>query len=52
MKPEIDSGIEQLRAATQKEDALKYYEPPRMDDSGASLARAVLMKQQHFADAE
>jgi tetratricopeptide (TPR) repeat protein len=48
----IDSGIEQLRAAIQKEDALKYDEPPGWLIPVRHSLGAVLMKQQRFADAE
>jgi tetratricopeptide (TPR) repeat protein len=48
----IDSGIEQLRAAVQKEDALKYDEPPGWMIPVRHSLGAVLMKQQHFAEAE
>jgi tetratricopeptide (TPR) repeat protein len=48
----IDSGIEQLRAAIQKEDALKYDEPPGWLIPGRHSLGAVLMKQQRFAEAE
>ena len=48
----IDSGIEQLRAAIQKEDALKYDEPPGWLIPVRHSLGAVLMKQQHFAEAE
>src|SRR6266853_2977237 len=49
---EIDSGIEQLRAAIQKEDALKYDEPPGWLIPVRHSLGAVLMKQQRFAEAE
>jgi tetratricopeptide (TPR) repeat protein len=48
----IDSGIEQLRAAIQMEDALKYDEPPGWLIPVRHSLGAVLMKQQHFAEAE
>jgi tetratricopeptide (TPR) repeat protein len=48
----IDSGIEQLRAAIQQEDALKYDEPPGWLIPVRHSLGAVLMKQQRFADAE
>jgi tetratricopeptide (TPR) repeat protein len=48
----IDSGIEQLRAAIQKEDALKYDEPPGWLIPVRHSLGAVLMKQKRFADAE
>jgi tetratricopeptide (TPR) repeat protein len=48
----IDSGIEQLRAAIQKEDALKYDEPPGWMIPVRHSLGAVLMKQQRFAEAE
>ena len=48
----IDSGIEQLRAAIQKEDALKYDEPPGWLIPVRHSLGAVLMKQQRFAEAE
>src|SRR5580765_1038831 len=48
----IDRGIEQLRAAIQKEDALKYDEPPGWLIPVRHSLGAVLMKQQHFAEAE
>src|SRR6266496_1872014 len=48
----INSGIEQLRAAIQKEDALKYDEPPGWLIPVRHSLGAVLMKQQRFADAE
>src|SRR6266481_4035138 len=48
----IDSGIEQLRAAIQKEDALKYDEPPAWLIPVRHSLGAVLMKQQRFAEAE
>jgi tetratricopeptide (TPR) repeat protein len=48
----IESGIEQLRAAIQKEDALKYDEPPGWMIPVRHSLGAVLMKQQRFADAE
>ena len=48
----IDSGIEQLRAAIQKEDALKYDEPPGWLIPVRHSFGAVLMKQQRFAEAE
>jgi tetratricopeptide (TPR) repeat protein len=47
-----DSGIEQLRAAIQKEDALKYDEPPGWLIPVRHSLGAVLMKQRRFADAE
>jgi len=48
----IDSGIEQLRVAIQKEDALKYDEPPGWLIPVRHSLGAVLMKQQRFAEAE
>jgi tetratricopeptide (TPR) repeat protein len=48
----IDSGIEQLHAAIQKEDALKYDEPPGWLIPVRHSLGAVLMKQQRFAEAE
>ena len=48
----IDTGIEQLRAAIQKEDALKYDEPPGWLIPVRHSLGAVLMKQQRFAEAE
>ena len=48
----IDSGVEQLRAAIQKEDALKYDEPPGWLIPVRHSLGAVLMKQQRFAEAE
>jgi tetratricopeptide (TPR) repeat protein len=48
----IDSGIEQLRAAIQKEDMLKYDEPPGWLIPVRHSLGAVLMKQQRFAEAE
>jgi tetratricopeptide (TPR) repeat protein len=47
-----DSGIEQLRTAIQKEDALKYDEPPGWLIPVRHSLGAVLMKQQRFAEAE
>jgi tetratricopeptide (TPR) repeat protein len=48
----IDSGIEQLRAAIQKEDALKYDEPPGWLIPVRHSLGAILMKQQRFTEAE
>jgi len=48
----IDRGIEQLRTAIQKEDALKYDEPPGWLIPVRHSLGAVLMKQQRFAEAE
>jgi tetratricopeptide (TPR) repeat protein len=48
----IDSGIEQLRTAIQKEHALKYDEPPGWLIPVRHSLGAVLMKQQRFAEAE
>jgi len=48
----IDGGIGQLRAAIQKEDALKYDEPPGWLIPVRHSLGAVLMKQQRFAEAE
>src|SRR5262252_4439948 len=48
----VDTGIEQLRAAIQKEDALKYDEPPGWMIPVRHSLGAVLMKQQRFAEAE
>jgi tetratricopeptide (TPR) repeat protein len=48
----IDSGIEQLRTAIEKEDALRYDEPPGWLIPVRHSLGAVLMKQQRFADAE
>jgi tetratricopeptide (TPR) repeat protein len=44
----IDSGIEQLRAAIEKEDALRYDEPPGWLIPVRHSLGAVLMKQQRF----
>jgi tetratricopeptide (TPR) repeat protein len=49
---QVDSGIEQLRAAIQKEDVLKYDEPPGWMIPVRHSLGAVLMKQQRFAEAE
>jgi tetratricopeptide (TPR) repeat protein len=48
----IDGGIEQLRAAIQKEDTLKYDEPPGWLIPVRHSLGAVLMKQRRFAEAE
>src|SRR6476659_455156 len=48
----IDRGIEQLHTAIQKEDALKYDEPPGWLIPVRHSLGAVLMKQQRFAEAE
>jgi tetratricopeptide (TPR) repeat protein len=48
----IDDGIEQLRAAIKKEDALKYDEPPGWLIPVRHSLGAVLMKQRRFAEAE
>lgn len=48
----IDSGIEQLRAAIEKEDKLKYDEPPGWLIPVRHSLGAVLMRQQRFAEAE
>ena len=48
----IDRGIEQLRAAIQNEDALKYDEPPGWLIPVRHSLGAVLMKQKRFAEAE
>ena len=48
----VDTGIEQLRTAIQKEDALKYDEPPGWLIPVRHSLGAVLMKQQRFAEAE
>ena len=48
----IDGGIEQLRDAIQKEDVLKYDEPPGWLIPVRHSLGAVLMKQQRFAEAE
>src|SRR5512132_1241403 len=48
----IDMGIGQLHAAIQKEDALKYDEPPGWLIPVRHSLGAVLMKQQRFAEAE
>ena len=48
----IDSGIDRLRAAIQKEDALRYDEPPGWLIPVRHSLGAVLMKQQRFAEAE
>ena len=48
----INKGIEQLRAAIQKEDTLKYDEPPGWLIPVRHSLGAVLMKQQRFAEAE
>ncbi len=47
-----DDGIEQLRAAIEKEDALKYDEPPGWLIPVRHSLGAVLMKHQRFAEAE
>jgi tetratricopeptide (TPR) repeat protein len=47
-----DSGIKQLRAAIEKEDALKYDEPPGWLIPVRHSLGAVLIKQQRFAEAE
>ena len=47
-----DSGIEQLHTAIQKEDALKYDEPPGWLIPVRHSLGAALMKQQRFAEAE
>src|SRR6266404_7676364 len=49
---QVDRGIEQLRAAIQKEDALKYDEPPGWLIPVRHSLGAVLMKQKRFAEAE
>ena len=49
---QVDRGIERLRAAIQKEDALKYDEPPGWLIPVRHSLGAVLMKQQRFAEAE
>jgi len=49
---EIESGIEQLRAAIKMEDALKYDEPPGWLIPVRHSLGAVLMKQKRFAEAE
>jgi tetratricopeptide (TPR) repeat protein len=48
----IESGIEQLRTAIKKEDALKYDEPPGWLIPIRHSLGAVLMKQRRFAEAE
>jgi tetratricopeptide (TPR) repeat protein len=48
----INSGIEQLCAAIQKEDILKYDEPPGWLIPVRHSLGAVLMKRQRFAEAE
>jgi len=48
----IDTGVERLRAAIEKEDALKYDEPPGWLIPVRHSLGAVLMKQQRFAEAE
>ena len=48
----VDGGIEQLRAAIQNEDALKYDEPPGWMIPVRHSLGAVLMKQQRLAEAE
>jgi len=48
----VDSGIEQLHAAIQNEDVLKYDEPPGWMVPVRHSLGAVLMKQQRFAEAE
>jgi tetratricopeptide (TPR) repeat protein len=48
----IESGLQQLRAAIKKEDALKYDEPPGWLIPVRHSLGAVLMKQQRFAEAE
>jgi len=48
----IESGVQQLRAAIKKEDALKYDEPPGWLIPVRHSLGAVLMKQQRFAEAE
>ena len=48
----IDSGIEQLRAAIKKEDALKYDEPPGWLIPVRHSLGAVLMEHHRYAEAE
>lgn len=48
----IDRGIEQLRAAIQKEDQLRYDEPPGWMIPVRHSLGAVLMKQDRLAEAE
>src|SRR5437773_3974298 len=48
----IDSGVEQLRAAIKKEDALKYDEPPGWLVPVRHSLGAILMRQRRFAEAE
>jgi hypothetical protein len=48
----INSGIEQLCAAIQKEDALEYDEPPGWSIPARHPFDAVLVKQRRFAEAE
>jgi tetratricopeptide (TPR) repeat protein len=48
----VDRGIEQLRTAIQKEDSLKYDEPPGWMIPVRHSLGAILMKQQRFAEAE
>jgi tetratricopeptide (TPR) repeat protein len=51
-KGKIDDGIQQLRSAIDKEDALKYDEPPGWLIPVRHSLGAVLMRQQRFAEAE
>jgi tetratricopeptide (TPR) repeat protein len=48
----IDSGIEQLRGAIEKEDALRYDEPPGWLIPVRHSLGALLMKQRRFAETE
>jgi len=48
----IDDGIQQLRSAIDKEDALKYDEPPGWLIPVRHSLGAILMKQRRFAEAE
>ena len=48
----IDDGIQQLRSAIDKEDALKYDEPPGWLIPVRHSLGAVLMRQRRFAEAE
>jgi len=48
----IDRGVEQLRTAIEKEDALKYDEPPGWMIPVRHSLGAVLMKQKRYAEGE
>ena len=48
----IDDGVQQLRSAIDKEDALKYDEPPGWLIPARHSLGAVLMRQRRFAEAE